>query len=230
MLYPRHGRRNEHLCPFCRFSLRIVSNFYYFRIAYSNIQLIELAHVSAMQKSHETVPSPKDFANCVRIMLEDHGLESAILCGHSIGTIYSIQTLIHAPDIVASCILIDPVCFRMFDARLIHQIIYRIPTTPFESAITYMVSRELYQSVFLSRGFHWHENTIDARKLPASSFVFVGTRDNLVDGDGVLAYLEKEGVKSEQFGSMEIDHAEFLVNSKAFGMVMSGFMQAFKSC
>jgi pimeloyl-ACP methyl ester carboxylesterase len=195
-----------------------------------NDQLIELSHVSAMQSSHEKIPSPSEFANCVRNMLSDHGLEHAIMCGHSIGTVYTSQILIHAPDIVAACVLIDPVCFRIFDAGLIHQVLYRIPKTPFESAITYMVSRELYQSVFLSRGFHWHENTVDARLIPDNSFVFVGKRDNLVDGNRLLDYLEKEGVNKDRVGSKEVDHAEFLLDSDAYNMVLRGFQQVYESC
>lgn len=116
----------------------------------------------------------------------------------------------------------------MFDAGLIHQVLYRLPKTPFEAAITYMVSQEIYQRAFISRSFHWHENTIHARQLPENSFVFSSLQDNLVDGESVLRYLASQGFSSEKTASAMVDHAEFLLDSKAFKEVLSGFNRVFE--
>lgn len=67
-----------------------------------------------MHTSHESVPISREFAHCVRDMLHQNGFSRALVCGHSVGTVYTAQILHHLPEIVSGAVLLDPVCFRVY--------------------------------------------------------------------------------------------------------------------
>ena len=97
--------------------------------------------------------------------------------------------MIKQSDVVASVLLVDPVCFKLYDPALTYRFVYRIPRFANEHLIHWIVSRELYISYYISRYFTWHQNILFPEGLPVQSHVILSEHDNLIDMNTVYQYL-----------------------------------------
>lgn len=148
-------------------------------------------------------------------------------------------------NLSAGVVLIDPICFKLYDPALVFQFVHRIPKNTPELIIHSLVSRELNISHYISRHFCWWENVLfpqDLKNIKTSTpRVFIGRKDSLINGKDVHDYLEKYQFEDEGFdgGSRKnpitikgetwnIDHAEFLLTPEKENRIVEHIAEVFK--
>lgn len=118
------------------------------------IYLVELPHVSMRFK--RTAPDPDQTVHELSAMLRRHGHDSATFVAHSLGTAYAAYMINHS-KMVAGAVMIDPICFNIYDANLLYNFVYRKPgaggkeVKANEFLVHWLVARELYISQWISR-------------------------------------------------------------------------------
>ncbi len=126
--------------------------------------------------------------------------------------------MIRHTDMVKSVVMIDAVCFQIYDSTLAYQFVHRIPKTASEYLTHWFISRELYISHFICRHFIWHHNVLFPENLPKHAHVFIANDDNLINGPSVAKYLKKHKVSHTLFKNM--DHAQFMLKSRDEDLVV----------
>ncbi|RUP47012.1 Alpha/Beta hydrolase protein [Jimgerdemannia flammicorona] len=184
---------------------------------------VELPYVS--MRLVEDVPTMQETVREIEQMLESHGHKQAVFVGHSLGSALLSWVIKNASKKVAGVVMIDPICFLLHYHDVAYNFVYRIPQRANEHIITFLASRELYISHYISRHFHWHQtaffvpstnpnpaiSTTSVTPLPQRTTVFLSEHDNLVNSPRVDAYLRSHDVESHIMPNL--DHASFLFSS-----------------
>jgi hypothetical protein len=153
------------------------------------IILLELPHAS-MKLNVEIIPSMKVVVDCTADILTAHHFPQAHFVVHSLGSFVFGAVQCYAPTIVSSVVLIDPVCFKLWEPHVMHNFCYRNPTTPMQVAMKHLVTRELTISHFFHRHFYWTECVLFRKDVPKVTHVIVSELDSIIDGPDVCAYLQ----------------------------------------
>lgn len=177
------------LSTYLPFLLQIASR------AKRTIVLIELPHVSMKLNVH-VIPRMEIIAECSAVLFQQEGLPPALWVAHSLGTF--VFAVVHRlqPALVAGVVLLDPVCFLLWEPDLLRNFCYCSPETPMQIVQNYHVCRELSISHYFHRHFFWHECVQFAHEMPAKSLVFVSECDNIYNTKRVLPYLAASKVST----------------------------------
>jgi pimeloyl-ACP methyl ester carboxylesterase len=124
------------------------------------IILIELPHISMSlfcQRPFHTTPfTMSSTLAVVDEIFDRHQLKkSATVVGHSLGTIVAGWIIKERPNLVDRTVLIDPVCFQLYEAYLCQNFVYKMPTTGFELVLWYFIAKEACIAWYLGRWFWW---------------------------------------------------------------------------
>lgn len=163
----------------------------------ASIVLILLPHVSMKPQSY--CPSRADFVEAARGIMAKEKIGKARWIAHSLGTTVFAWIARHAPELVNSGTLIDPVCFSLWDGTVADNFVYKPLTTTALSdrIVRYAVGRELYAAHALSRNFIWHENMLLATHLKALGApvkAYVAEKDAIADPERCFEWCQKHGV------------------------------------
>lgn len=153
------------------------------------IILIELPHVS-MKLNVDVVPRMDVIAECSAIMLKRYNLPPALWMAHSLGTFVFAAVQRLQPHLVAGVVLVDPVCFMLWEPDLLKNFCYLNPETPMQIVQQYHISRELSISYYFHRHFWWHECVQFAKDMPERSLVIISELDGIYNTKRVIRYLE----------------------------------------
>ncbi|KAG2439527.1 hypothetical protein HXX76_004880 [Chlamydomonas incerta] len=148
---------------------------------------VEVRHLS-MRACWE-VPEEDEIVDWVAAALDAHGLASVHVVAHSYGTFMASRLVQRRRRAVASLTLLDPVCFIMYNGKLIYNFVYRSPMAG-ASFLTWFIARDLAHSVSVSRRFYWSLLNLWPDQLPQHTLVAMGARDELVPVPEVLTMLE----------------------------------------
>jgi len=109
---------------------------------------------------HRPASAPQ-FAAQLDAVLEAHGVDSAVIVAHSLGTAYANYFRRYRPERVAALALIDPICCMIHHATISDAFVYR-PVGPSVqiAAEEYFIRRELFTSNVLARHMRWHEASL----------------------------------------------------------------------
>lgn len=124
------------------------------------IVLIELPHISMSlfcQRPFHTTPfTMSSTLTVVDEIFERHQLNtSATVVGHSLGTIVAGWIVKERPNLVDQTVLIDPVCFQLYEAYLCQNFVYKLPRTGLELVLWYFIAKEACIAWYLGRWFWW---------------------------------------------------------------------------
>ena len=134
-------------------------------------------------------------------------VSSASVVGHSYGTFMASRLVQRAPERVQSMALLDPVCFIMFDGKLIHNFVYK----PQNGAITtWLVARDLHHATSVCRNFFWSLLNLWPDQLPDHSLVVLSANDDLVPVEATMTMLEGERPDVEVLLHDTHKHADFI--------------------
>ena len=118
---------------------------------------LDMRHFS-QRVEMSTPATPEQFASQYCAILDAHGLESAVVVGHSLGTAYVNYLRRHAPQRVGAVALIDPICCMLHQAAITRAFVYKpVGSSARVAAEEYYVRRELFTSNVISRHMRWHE-------------------------------------------------------------------------
>lgn len=125
--------------------------------------------------------SPPEFAAAFEALLDAHGLERAVVVGHSLGTAYTNYLLRYAPARVAATALIDPICCMLHHARITNAFVYE-PVASLRVAVEeYYIRRELFTSNVIARYCRWHEASLWPTSCsPATPTLIVLSEDDKI--------------------------------------------------
>lgn len=173
------------------------------------IVLIELPHVS-MKLNVDTIPRMDVIAECAAIAFKQHNLSQALWVAHSLGTfVFAVVNRLQ-PELVAGVILVDPVCFLLWEPDLTRNFCYRIPVTPMQIIQSYHICRELSISYYFHRHFWWHECVQFAKQMPKKSLVYISEFDDIYNTKSVLSYLKRNNIQTEVLRGQQ--HGGWLVD------------------
>ncbi|CAD6980582.1 unnamed protein product [Tilletia controversa] len=126
---------------------------------------------------------------------EDYSLT---ILSHSNGSMVHGWMLRAMPGWFKRNVLVDPVCFRMWEGAVCNAFVYRKWSSAIEVLLGYFVARELGVAYTIGRYFRWTDMTLWAHEFEAASddhvHAIVAENDMLVDVPGTVEYLAQTGV------------------------------------
>ncbi|KAG5192759.1 hypothetical protein JKP88DRAFT_274703 [Tribonema minus] len=169
------------------------------------IMLIELPHVS-LKLGQENVPSVSEFVATAEAAIQRHGFGPSRWIGHSLGTCLVGAFLKAKPHLVHSVVLIDPVCFLLWEVDILENFCYRQPSTAMQDIIHYHMSQELFISHFFHRHFWWYESVLFASDIPTamSADVFISEIDEISRASAIVPYLAASAAQPERQGRLVV--------------------------
>lgn len=189
------------------------------------ILLLELPHVS-MRLDVDIVPRMDEIAECTAIAMARLNLPAALWVAHSLGTFVFAAINRLQPQLVAGVVMIDPVCFLLYEADLLRNFCYRQPKSPMQIIQHYHISRELSISYFFHRHFWWHECVQFPKDLPQKSLIYISEFDDIYNTGRVIAHLVKSAVqvrilKGTSHGGwlLDSDMTKTLIDSMSIGKI-----------
>lgn len=176
------------------------------------IMFIELPHVS-MKLNVDVVPRMDVIAECAAIAMKRYNMPPSLWMAHSLGTFVFAAVQRLQPALIAGVILVDPVCFMLWEPDLLRNFCYCKPETPMQIIQHYHISRELSISYYFHRHFWWHECVQFARQMPHQSLVFISEFDEIYNTKRVIRYLTVNAVPVQVLGGMQ--HGGWIMDSAA---------------
>ncbi|KAK0518624.1 hypothetical protein OC834_007669 [Tilletia horrida] len=123
---------------------------------------------------------------------------SYTIISHSNGSMVHGWMLRAMPGWFKRNVLVDPVCFRMWEGAVCNAFVYRSWSSAIEVLLGYIVSREIGVAWTIGRFFRWTDMTLWAHEFEAASddhvHVVLAEQDMLVDVPGAVDYLSNSGV------------------------------------
>ncbi|KAJ8607261.1 hypothetical protein MRB53_040447 [Persea americana] len=108
-------------------------------------------------------------------------------------------------------IMIDPVCFRLWESDVCYNFLYRKPTNAVQLMMSYFVGQELGVAYSLHRAFWWFENLLmpEDIRIKAQPFVaYTAGEDEIIHGLGVARFLQSERIAVRHYP--ELGHGKIL--------------------
>jgi len=185
--------------------------------SHRTIMLIELPHVS-MKLNVETVPTMKQIADYTEEAMTLFRLKPAVWIAHSLGTFVFAAVNRLKRHLVNSVVLLDPVCFLLYEATTMNNFCYCTPTTPIEIIQQYHICKELTISHYFHRHFWWQECVLFSRDIPPNCVIFISELDNIFDTSRVIEYLNMAGSDVRILPGQ--GHGEWLVHWKSTARIL----------
>mgnify|MGYP005994081363 CR=1 FL=1 len=162
------------------------------------VVLLELPHVS-MKLGIENFPTIQTIAASTEQAMQQLDLPPALWVCHSLGTFVFAGINRLKPHLIDSCVLIDPVCFMLWEATTMNNFCYCEPRTPMQIVQQYHVCKELLISWYFQRHFYFSDAVLLREDVPLRAKVVISQSDNIYDTSRVLEYLEMGNVDTHIF-------------------------------
>jgi pimeloyl-ACP methyl ester carboxylesterase len=227
--YMRHGTSDEPSIVFFHGLGIGLTSYLPFVLALSisypdrNILLFEMPSITMRLDENHVLP--KEYASHVAESLYVLGLQKIIVAGHSLGTACVRWMDLYYPDLIATRLFIDPICFSLWDHHIAHNALYREPKTFHELFIMLVAMSEPGHATFLHRYFVWFHNTYFTSDLPENCYIFLSEKDNIVNTPGVLKYLLRNPNPSRRLVLIEAFRHGQILASPEVARVVSAIKQ-----
>ncbi|CAH0376127.1 unnamed protein product [Pelagomonas calceolata] len=158
--------------------------------------LLELPALALTRFGRE-LPSPKELGEAASRMLTEHDDPAACWVGHSFGTVAITYALKYAPSTVASCALIEPVCFHLHLPDVSRGFLFKETQDP----ILDILRTDPAISFSLRKRFWWQEAVLWVEDLRGRKCdVFLSSKDDIVPSASVVEYLKDTDVGVHNLG------------------------------
>jgi pimeloyl-ACP methyl ester carboxylesterase len=162
------------------------------------VVLLELPHVS-MKLGIDRFPTIQAIADYTEQAMHQLRLPAALWVCHSLGTFVFAGINRLKPHLIDACVLIDPVCFMLWEATTMKNFCYCAPRSPLEIVQQYHVCRELLISWYFQRHFYFSDAVLLREDVPTRALVVISQADNIYDTSRVIQYLRRGGVRLQLF-------------------------------
>lgn len=160
------------------------------------IYLLELPALALTRFGRE-LPSPPELGAAATAMLATHEDPAACWVGHSFGTAAVAYALKNAPATVASCVLVEPVCFQLHLPDVSRGFLFRETQDP----ILDILRTDPAISFSLRKRFWWQEAVLWVEDLGGRACdVFLASKDGIVPSAEVTQYLSPTHVGVRDLG------------------------------
>ncbi|KAJ9052404.1 hypothetical protein DSO57_1034479 [Entomophthora muscae] len=123
-------------------------------------------------------------------MFLDLKLDKCTLMAHSFGTFIAGWIAKHRPHYISKLVLVDPVCFRTWDASF-YQTMFRQPPDSLESkAYQILLASGPIVSLGLARHMNWFGSILFPEQITVPTQIFLAENDFLLDPAGLHSYLQ----------------------------------------
>ncbi|RKP26042.1 Alpha/Beta hydrolase protein [Syncephalis pseudoplumigaleata] len=142
------------------------------------------------------VPGRAEMIEDVARLFERHQLAPAVWMGHSFGTIIC-AWMCNLPDArryVRRSVLVDPVCFQLWEPDLTYNAIYRPPPNWLLQLMRCVVSSEHGIALTIGRHFWWYENLLLPEDLTHDTHIVLAEHDGIIDACKLADYLDANSV------------------------------------
>ena len=156
--------------------------------------LVELPHVS-MKLNVEVIPSMPKVVEGISMMLQENNFRQSIFVGHSLGSFVLAAVLYRAPSLIAGMVLVDPVCFKLWEPKVMSNFCYRKPANVMQILMHYLVTHELTISHYFHRHFIWTDCVMFVEDIPAHTSVILSELDEIIDAPGIMQHFRQEDTK-----------------------------------
>ena len=195
---------------------------------------------TAMMPTHRNYcnpPSSQDTIAALEIIADKYNIDQKggwTVLSHSFGTITHAWIVKHLrPEYLKRSIMVDPVCFRLWESDVCYNFLYRRPRNSVQLIISYFVGRELGNAYVLHRAFWWFENLLLAedildRDQPSKFIAYCGGKDEIIDSRSVAKYLRDENVEVRYFP--DLAHGQVLNINTQGGAALHEMLNTLRYC
>lgn len=186
---------------------------------FRSVLLIELPHVS-MKLNLDKTPTIQQIADSTEYAMHQLDVPPAMWVCHSLGTFVFAGVNRLKPHLVDSCVLIDPVCFRLWEATTMHNFCYCDPKTPMQIVQQYHVCKELLISWYFHRHFFFTDAVLLREDVPRRALMIISESDNIYDVPRVVRYLSDAGIDMISFP--DTPHGGWIISPSKTAKVLHG--------
>ncbi|KAJ9084340.1 hypothetical protein DSO57_1025626 [Entomophthora muscae] len=152
------------------------------------IILLEVPHI-AMELT-TAIPDRGATLDAIDAIATKHGILKFSLSAHSYGTLMASWIIRNRPSLVAKLSLVDPVCFRLWDATLAHNFLYAKPISFMHDLIRNFVTKEYLITHSVSREVYWSQMVLFPSDITVPTTVIISTKDWVINPSGCYEYLK----------------------------------------
>jgi pimeloyl-ACP methyl ester carboxylesterase len=170
------------------------------------------------------MPTPQQFVEKFRKLLDRHHIPRAAVVGHSFGSITAGWLASRCPERLSHLTLLDPVSMLLAFPEVSYSFLYRVPEKLTEWIIYLMASRELTISHTLHRHFWWYNNNLWLEDVPHNIGVVIGlaTHDEIINPAAVQEYVCNCAAKRE-FGMPRAEGAPEIPVASIECLIFDGY-------
>lgn len=151
-------------------------------VVLSDLPFISLKVCTQVPDRHQTVAS-------MRQVLQNNGMDRAMFVGHSFGTAICTWMVKHAPDMVVSVALLDPIVMLLNMSHCLHSFIYRRKDLSF---IEELLRKDTFICHTLRRRFWWYEAILFVQDLQIPSLIVTSEHDSNMPVKEIHYHIDKE--------------------------------------
>ena len=193
--------------------------------------VLELPFVSQRLSGLKDAPQEERTSKEIANAMAAHGLTKATFVGHSLGTVYLAWLARLQPQLLASCVFIDPIVFLLHQHKVAQSFLYSRPDKDNTKGHVerYFIKSEHSIVSFFHRHFYWFANILWAEDLRGTpSAIILADSDGIVPVKEVESYLRADGGRSVRklITLKGQSHGSFLVDEGAREAVLTTVQQA----
>ncbi|RKP08352.1 hypothetical protein THASP1DRAFT_29849 [Thamnocephalis sphaerospora] len=192
------------------------------RHAHRTIVILHLGHVAGGFPTRH-IPSRTEVVRAAHRIFRRHRLAPAVWSGHSFGSVVC-AWISQAPITrkhVHRVVMIDPICFQLWEPDVAYNFFYRKPDGWFTQIVRRVLAAELGVAATIGRNFWWYECVFLPDQVPSGSRVFLAEFDGIIESSKVQRYLEHHRISWHTFAGFR--HSQFLAHADAINLVLEAY-------
>ena len=171
---------------------------------------------SASMRLHTEAFPMSIIVSSIRQLLHFLHQKSFTTISHSYGTLIHSCLIKQCSDLIENqvTILIDPVCFLLFDYRYLKNFVYHQPRSANQLLLHTSCTEDLYSIYAIERHLCWYECNLWSEDIEGTHLrihVFFSEDDDIIPVAFVNEYLRKSQINTTVFPKLK--HAHFLISS-----------------
>ncbi|KAJ9083514.1 hypothetical protein DSO57_1034000 [Entomophthora muscae] len=147
-------------------------------------------------------------------MFLDLKLDKCTWIGHSYGTVIAGWVVKHRPHYIRKLVLVDPICFRTWDASSFRAIFYTPPGSMETKLFQVLFATDPAIACGFARHVNWFGPILFPEQIIVPTQIFLAENDFFLDYTGLHSYLNhrisKDNLSHINVTSMDALHASFL--------------------
>ncbi|KAJ9077504.1 hypothetical protein DSO57_1016106 [Entomophthora muscae] len=151
--------------------------------------LLDLPYISMLPT--DVILDHDETLQALDAMFLRHNLENVSLVAHSYGTIVTSWIIQHRPQYLSKSLLVDHICFMMWDPMLAYSFLYAKPKCILHEMARFFLSTDPLINHTLSIDTYWYESVLYPERITIPTTVMLSQDDWLASPKAIHEYLEK---------------------------------------